>query len=981
MAAALSLRRLLASRSLEIALLAVLYFLGARFGLSLGVVEQVSAVWPPSGLALAALFLFGTRLWPGVWLGALAANVLAEEPLWTALGVATGNTLEPVLGVWLLQRAGFESALERLRDVLALLLAAVCATLPAAVCGVASLCMGGVQPWDRFAELAGTWWLGDGMGVLLVATPLFAWSARGYVRWTPARVLEFLALVAGLAWASGTTFGEGPEGPPSPLRYAGYPFVIWAAIRFGQRGVGLAVLTICVISTRATVRGLGPFGIVDLEARWLPLQAFVGILAITGAMLGAAIGERDRAERHRSVEFAVARLLAQETDLALATRRIVRVICEKLDFDIGALLRVDPHAGALCCVELWHRPSLRAPEFVALTRATRFEPGRGLPGRVWSSGDPAWIEDALHDSNFVRASVAAKEGLHGAFGIPVVLEGEVLGVLEFLSRRVRRPDDELLHALSSIGTYVGHFLGRITAEDALRRSEARKAGVLASVMDAIVTIDHEGRLLEFNPGAERIFDLVAGDALGKEMATLIIPPRMREPHRRGLARAVETGRTSLLDRRLEMIAQRADGSEFPVELTITRVVGASPPQFTGYLRDITERKRAEEERAQLLERERVARAEAEGHASILREQQKAKDHFLAMLGHELRNPLAPVLNALHILRSESAASEAPKLYQLMERQVRHMARLVDDLLDVSRIARGTIDIRREPIDLAVVVARGVEASRALLEERRHRLVVDLTRESVLMQGDETRLHQVVSNLLNNAARYTPDGGEIAVLLERAGAEAVVRVRDSGIGIKEEQLQRIFDAFTQADRIPGRVHEGLGIGLTLTKQLVELHGGTIHARSAGPDRGSEFEVRLPLEVAEPAPCPAAASSKGVGVARRRVLVVDDNRDSADTLAALLRARGHETRVTYDGQEALACFGAQSADIVLLDIELPGDLDGYEVAARMRRMAANGRLRLVAVTGRAEDRARSLAAGFDLHVIKPLDPSDLDRIVAG
>jgi YD repeat-containing protein len=248
-------------------------------------------------------------------------------------------------------------------------------------------------------------------------------------------------------------------------------------------------------------------------------------------------------------------------------------------------------------------------------------------------------------------------------------------------------------------------------------------------------------------------------------------------------------------------------------------------------------------------------------------------------------------------------------------------------------------------------------------------------------GDETRLHQALSNLLNNAARYTPDGGEIEVSLATDGDEAVLRVRDNGIGIRGEDLQRIFEAFTQADRIPGRLHEGLGIGLTLARQLAEMHGGTIRARSAGPDAGSEFELRLPLARREPDPAPDPTRAGPVPALRRRVLVVDDNRDSADTLVSLLRAAGHQTEVAYDGRGALASFRDRLPEVVLLDIELPGGLDGHQVARLMREAAGDVRVRLVAVTGRgsAEDRLHSEAAGFDLHVVKPLDPGDLERIV--
>jgi two-component system CheB/CheR fusion protein len=446
----------------------------------------------------------------------------------------------------------------------------------------------------------------------------------------------------------------------------------------------------------------------------------------------------------------------------------------------------------------------------------------------------------------------------------------------------------------------------------------------------------------------------------------------------------------MLDRRVEMPALRADGTEFPVELTITRVVGSQPPLFTGCLRDITERKRSEAERAELLTREQAARTQAEALAEDLRQQQKAKDEFLAILGHELRNPLAPVSNALRVLLDRGTADTVARgLHELMDRQVRHMTRLVDDLLDVSRIGRGAIGMRRESVDLVEVIAHVVEANRPFVDERRHRLTRSMPEGPLRVVGDPTRLEQIVSNLLNNAVRYTPAGGEIALALERAGDEAIVRVRDSGIGIKPELLPRVFEAFVQADRVAGSVHEGLGLGLTLVKKIAELHGGSVAAASAGPGLGSEFVVRFPLDRAgaEPtAPAPERTDAargilRPVPRQQRRILVVDDNRDSAETLAMMLSFHGHETTVAQDGHDALAKFRARRPDFVFLDIELPNGMSGHEVALCMAREPGAEGVRLVAVTGygQPEDRERSRAAGFHSHLVKPVEIEELLRVM--
>ncbi len=828
--------------------LAGVYFLTARWGLSLGVAEQVTAIWPPTGIALAALLTFGTSLWPGIWIGALLANLSASEPVGTALGIATGNTLEALIGVWLLKRAGFGLALDRLWDVLVLVLAAAgIATAIAASIGVTSLCVGGVQPWARFQGLWLVWWLGDAMGALLVAPVLLSWQFVRRAKWNLARAAEFACLLVGLALTSRLAFGQGEVGRLQlhPYAYVLFPFVIWAALRFGQQGSSLSALAASMLAILATVGGVHTNGPIEAGKSLVYLQGYMGILAGTGLMLGAAVSERNRAERHRAAGYAVATILNESGTLQEATPRILRAICECLDFDLGAVWTVDPESAALRCVELWHGPGIRTDQFSALSRVRTFAAGIGLPGRVWSSAKPAWIEDVVRDDNFPRAAAAAREGLHGAFGFPILVEGEVLGVIEFFSREIRKPDDKLLQWLGTVGHQIGQYIERRQAEDAVRISEERKAGVLASVLDAIVTIDHQGRLIEFNAGAERIFGYSASDAIGRELAELIIPERFRSRHRASLARYVETGQGSMLDRRIELSALRSDGSEFPVEMTIRRVVGSQPPMLTGYLRDITARNLIEEERARLLAREQDARARAEALAEDLREQQAAKDRFLAMLGHELRNPLAPVTNVLEILRMRGGPEDVQELVAMMARQVKHMARLVDDLLDVSRIGRGGVVLRSERIDLVKLVAHAAEASRMLLDAQGHHLALALPDAPLWVDGDPTRLEQIVSNLLSNAARYTPQNGSIGLTLRREESEAVLRVRDDGIGIRPDVLPRIFEPFQQGDHVAGKVQQGLGLGLTLVRSLAELHGGTVRAASRGAGQGSEFTVRLPL----------------------------------------------------------------------------------------------------------------------------------------
>jgi PAS domain S-box-containing protein len=371
----------------------------------------------------------------------------------------------------------------------------------------------------------------------------------------------------------------------------------------------------------------------------------------------------------------------------------------------------------------------------------------------------------------------------------------------------------------------------------------------------------------------------------------------------------------------------------------------------------------------------------------LKDADRRKDEFLATLAHELRNPLAPIRNSLYLLKSGAAPEPARhQAREMMERQVHHLVRLVDDLLDVSRVMRGKVDLREERVDVAAAAARAVETAQPLIDARRHTLTVDVPAAPVWVEADPVRLAQVVGNLLTNAAKYTDVGGRITLAVEQAGGEAVVRVRDTGIGIAPDMLPRVFDLFVQADTTADRSHGGLGIGLTLVKRLVELHGGSVAAHSAGPARGSEFVVRLPLLAAGDRRLPIDDGRSEVGNPqsavgnRRRVLVVDDHADAADSLAMMLRAEGHDVRVARNGPDALAAVRASPPEVMLLDLGMPG-MDGFEVARQVRNDGGQGVL-LVALTGwgQEEDRRRTRAAGFDHHLVKPADPAELRTLLA-
>ncbi len=405
------------------------------------------------------------------------------------------------------------------------------------------------------------------------------------------------------------------------------------------------------------------------------------------------------------------------------------------------------------------------------------------------------------------------------------------------------------------------------------------------------------------------------------------------------------------------------------------------------------RKTREFERLNQELEQRVAVRTAELEASMekqtelaerLREADHRKDEFLALLAHELRNPLAPIQNAVNIMsRPEADDADQAWCREVIERQVAQLTRLVDDLLDVSRITQGKIKLRLEPLDIVTIVHRAIETSQPLIDSQRHRLNVTVTPLPIQVLGDPARLTQVVANLLNNAANYQEEEGEIDLEVGREGEFAVIRVQDHGIGIAPEILPKVFELFLQGDLRPWVASRGgLGIGLSLVKTLVEMHGGSVSVASEGEGRGSEFVVHLPVLADQQAPIDVPREDSDERRARpRRVLVVDDNRDAAESLAILLRRDGHEVEVALDGPTALGSVAARKPEIVLLDLLLPG-IDGFEICRRMRGLGlADSRIVAMTGFGQQRDRERSKEAGFDFHIVKPFSMDELRRVFEG
>jgi PAS domain S-box-containing protein len=503
--------------------------------------------------------------------------------------------------------------------------------------------------------------------------------------------------------------------------------------------------------------------------------------------------------------------------------------------------------------------------------------------------------------------------------------------------------------LDHLPTTLDRVMEQVRLERKLVESELRLASIIGTTMDAIVMCDEDGQVVLFNRSAEEMFGVDAADALGRPVQAMV-PGLTLLPDR-----AVPAGG---LQRRFEVEAVHSGGERIPIEVSVSDVVVHDRRLLTVIARDISERKRTEQE---------------------LREADRRKDVFLGMLAHELRNPLAAITTAGEVMHRTLHEPGAQRLVDVIRRQAGALARMINDLLDVSRVTMGKIELAAELVELGDLVGRAVDSFQEAAASGGVTLAMEPAPDAVWVLGDTTRLEQVIANLLTNALKFTPAGGTVRAGVSHEAGDALVRVQDTGAGIDAQLLPRIFDLFVQGDTSLDRSKSGLGIGLALVRQVVMLHGGTVQASSRGPGLGAAFTVRL--RAAAP-PQTTAAPTRRPGAPQRRlkVLVVDDQPDLADLIALLAETMGHEARALYDGEQALTAARVQVPDVLFVDIGMP-IMNGYELARRVREDAMLVGVRLIALTGygRDEDRARVMEAGFDVHLTKPVSEAELRDVL--
>ncbi len=532
-------------------------------------------------------------------------------------------------------------------------------------------------------------------------------------------------------------------------------------------------------------------------------------------------------------------------------------------------------------------------------------------------------------------------------------------------------DDSAAPIRNELGDVSGCVLifRDVTAQRLVERDKANQlltarllAAIVESSNDAIISKSLDGIIQSWNAAADHLFGFSAEEAIGRHISLVIPPERIAEEDK--IIASLKAGQRI---EHFETERVRSDGRRITVSLTISpikddsgNVIGASK-----IVRDITERKRLEDNLRKL--------------AADLSAADQRKNEFLATLAHELRNPLAPMSNMLEVVKRANGDGKILKqAHETIERQLGQMVRLVDDLLDLNRITHDRLELRRSEVELATVLQQAVEVARPLIDAARQQLTIEIPDKPIYLNADRARLAQVFGNLLNNSCKYTRENGAIFLTAKQEDSEVLVSVRDNGAGIPSDKIDKIFDMFTQVDRSSEQSQGGLGIGLTLVKRLVDMHGGSIEVKSDGEEQGSEFVVRLPV-ISKPAvvsssrPDSASDSSN-----QRRILIVDDNRDSADSLAMLFEITGNKTYQAYDGVEALEAIESHHPEVVLLDIGLP-KLDGHEVCRRVREQPWGKDIIIIALTGwgQEDDRRKSEEAGFNGHLVKPVD---YDKLLA-
>ena len=670
------------------------------------------------------------------------------------------------------------------------------------------------------------------------------------------------------------------------------------------------------------------------------------------------ITDRKRADARLAVEYATSCILAEPGGASETLLALLQAVCEALGWELGTAWSPDDHGQELRCVEVWHAPRAGLERFEAVCRQNRYARGVGLPGRVWASGEPTWIRDVVGDPNFPRAALAREVGLRAAFGFPILLGGETIGVIEFFSPEIQKPDADLLKTLATLGSQMGQYIERQRAEEALHESMERVRLLLNSTAEAIYGVDLDGNCTFANPACVRMLGYRdAGQFLDQNLHALIHYKRADgTPYPESecpINKAVRQGRAAHAD---DEVLWRADGTSFPVEYWSHPMYrqGKLIGSVVTYL-DITKR----------------------------REIERMKNEFISVVSHELRTPLTSIRGALGLVASGRLGALPEKSQRMLDIAVTNtdrLVRLINDILDIERIESGRVVMARRACDAASLVAQAVDVMRPLAEKAG--VTVSASSGPWRLWADPDRILQTLTNLLSNAIKFSSPGGTVEVETDPRGTDAVLfRVRDHGRGIPADKLERIFERFEQVDASDAREKGGTGLGLAICRSIVQQHGGRIWAESV-PGQGTTFYFTLPI--AEPAraqPEPAAPAQLAAG---RTVLVCDDDPSIRSIVAELLTQRGYSVTMASSGGEALEQAAAAPPAAILLDLIMPG-MSGWEVMTALKAKPETRDIPIVICSVLSPSEGATPPSGVAGWVRKPLEEGllfqALDRAFQG
>jgi signal transduction histidine kinase/ActR/RegA family two-component response regulator len=720
-------------------------------------------------------------------------------------------------------------------------------------------------------------------------------------------------------------------------------------------------------------------------------------------------------ERRLALQFEAARILAQAESLTVVAPKLLRVICEGLDWDLAQLWVVDREVNKLRWLAGWHRDSLKVDDFIHASRSRFFSHGAGLPGRIWDSGAPEWIEEIASDRTFPRVTFAVQAQLHSAFGFPVKLGSEVSGALEFFSTKRQPVDESLAELMAPIGNQVGQFLERERAEaerSKLFEREQRARVELQATMQRMrqvqivteVALSHlslDKLLAELLDRVRDSIDvdtvailLVESDNTLVAWATkgLELDVKIRVPMGAGFAGRVAAEKQPIAvddieqaDLHTPFLRERGVKSLLGVPLLLEgRVLGVIHVGRRAYrpftdddtrlLELVAFRVALAIDNARLFEEERAARREAEAAS-------RAKDEFLTTISHELRTPLTPIIGWIHMIRNGLLPEkESAHGLEVIEKNSHSLKRLINDLLDMSAILSGKMRMEQKPLVLSSAVSEAVEMVRPYADANHVRIdtaIEDGPEAAVI--GDRARLVQAFSNLLDNAIKFSRAGAAVRITCQHHDDRATISVEDQGRGITADFLPFVFERFRQEDGSKTRAHGGLGLGLALVKSFVEAHEGTIEAHSAGRGLGSRFTITLPRSAKVAGATPAADAAANTPAAAH-LMIVEDDTDTLEMLRGILEMHGFRVTACESAAETLRIAPANSVDVIVSDIGMP-TMDGLEMMRQLRKIDNYQSVPAIALTGYAspKDAKAALSAGFDAHVSKPVDPAELLALI--